>query len=67
VPVFVPVEVLGPDGSRLRLTSMIGQLASVQDAVVEGMTIELFVPMDTATENCLLSAGKPPRDLDAAE
>lgn len=67
VPVFVPVEVLGPDGSKLRLTSMLGQLASVQDAVVEGMTIELMVPMDGATEKCLLSAAKPPRNLDAAE
>ncbi len=67
VPVFVPVEVLGPDGNRLRLTSMLGQLASVQDAVVEGMTIELMVPMDAATENCMHAAAKPPRDLDAAE
>lgn len=52
-PVFVPVELLGPSGERLRLTSLLGQLASVQDAVIEGMTIELMVPMDSATESTL--------------
>ncbi|MBG6206195.1 transcriptional regulator with XRE-family HTH domain [Labrenzia sp. EL_126] len=67
VPVFVPVELLGPDGVRLQVTSMIGQLASVQDAVVEGVTIELMVPMDAATETCLLSAGNQPTNLNAAE
>lgn len=56
VPVFVPVEVLGPDGTRLRITSLLGQLASVQDAVIEGMTVELMVPMDAASETRLLSA-----------
>lgn len=66
VPVFVPVEVMAPDGSRLRVTSLLGQLASVQDAVIEGMTIELMVPMDQPSENCLLAAGT--RDgLKAAE
>lgn len=59
VPVFVPVEFKGPDGSRLRVTSLLGQLASVQDAVIEGMTIEMMVPMDEATQNCLLAAGTP--------
>lgn len=67
VPVFVPVELLGPEGTRLQVTSMIGQLASVQDAVVEGMTIELMVPMDAATENCLLSADRQSSELNAAE
>ncbi len=57
IPIFVPVEVLGPDGSRLKITSLLGQLASVQDAVVEGMTVELMVPMDAASETCLLGAG----------
>ncbi|WP_417684725.1 helix-turn-helix domain-containing protein [Roseibium sp.] len=53
IPIFVPMHFEGPDGSRLQMTSMLGQLASVQDAVIEGMTIELVVPMDTATEACL--------------
>ncbi|MET1411058.1 helix-turn-helix transcriptional regulator [Roseibium sp. HPY-6] len=67
VPVFVPVEVLGPDGKRLRLTSLLGQLASVQDAVVEGMTIELMVPMDAETEDCLHAASRLSPDMNAAE
>ncbi|GAB4522529.1 MAG: helix-turn-helix transcriptional regulator [Roseibium sp.] len=67
VPVFVPVEVMGPDGSRLRLTSLLGQLASVQDAVIEGMTIELMVPMDAASEACLLGAAAAGAVNDAAE
>jgi len=58
VPVFVPVEVLAPDGNRLRVTSLIGQLASVQDAVIEDMTIELMVPMDVSTETCLLTGAQ---------
>jgi len=66
VPVFVPVEVLAPDGSRLRVTSLLGQLVSVQDAVIEGMTIELMVPMDETSESCLLAAGAL-SDLNAAE
>ncbi|ASP33315.1 hypothetical protein CHH27_08695 [Labrenzia sp. VG12] len=65
VPVFVPVEVLGPDGSRLRVTSLLGQLVSVQDAVIEGMTIELMVPMDAGTEACLLGAGQAANGADA--
>lgn len=67
IPVFVPVEVLGPDGSALRLTSLIGQLASVQDAVIEGMTIELMVPMDASSENTLLQAGAGTSTPQAAE
>lgn len=67
VPVFVPVEVLGPDGGRLRITSLLGQLASVQDAVIEGMTIEMMVPMDAATENCFLAAGQMAGAVDAAQ
>jgi transcriptional regulator with XRE-family HTH domain len=66
VPVFVPVEVMTPDGSRLRITSLLGQLASVQDAVIEGMTIELMVPMDEKSETCLLAAGALSQ-LNAAE
>ncbi|MEP2704554.1 MAG: helix-turn-helix transcriptional regulator [Roseibium sp.] len=67
VPVFVPAIVTGPDGSTLRLTSLLGQLASVQDAVIEGMTIELMVPMDIATENCLLGKADQPASEAAAE
>lgn len=53
VPVFVPVELKRPDGTRLRMSSLLGQLASVQDAIIEGMTIEMMVPLDEATERNL--------------
>ncbi|CTQ51653.1 transcriptional regulator, y4mF family [Roseibium album] len=66
-PIFVPVELLGPDGTRLRLTSLLGQLASVQDAVIEGMTIELMVPMDKVTENMLFAFGELANSKYAAE
>lgn len=66
-PVFVPVELLGPNETRLRLTSLLGQLASVQDAVIEGMTIELMVPMDTITENTLFALGEMAKSNCAAE
>lgn len=66
VPVFVPVEVLGPGNCRLRVTSLLGQLVSVQDAVIEGMTIELMVPMDETSESALLARG-PQGGLEVAE
>ncbi|WP_286175681.1 helix-turn-helix domain-containing protein [Labrenzia sp. CE80] len=56
IPVFVPIEFSAPDGVKLRLTSMLGQLASVQDAIIEGMTIELMVPMDEASEQLMLAS-----------
>lgn len=55
IPIFVPVELEGPAGERLRLTSLLGQLASVQDAIIEGMTVELMVPLDRDTENRMRS------------
>jgi transcriptional regulator with XRE-family HTH domain len=67
VPVFVPVEIAVPGGVRLRITSLLGQLASVQDAVIEGMTIEMMVPMDAASENCLLAAANMAASTTAAE
>ncbi|GAA0772726.1 XRE family transcriptional regulator [Roseibium denhamense] len=67
IPVFVPVEIEGPDGQRLRLTSLLGQLASVQDAIVEGMTVEMMVPLDDGSQECLLAAAQSAFPLKAAE
>jgi hypothetical protein len=53
--------------AHLRLTSLFGQLASVQDAVFEGMTIELMVPMDTATDNTFFALRKMANSKSAAE
>lgn len=54
IPIFVPITMNRPDGVQLKLTSMMGQLVSVHDALVEGFEIELMVPVDAASEACLL-------------
>lgn len=56
VPVITPVEIRFPDGTGLRLTSLIGHLMAVQDPVVEGYEIELFVPLDGASETAMLGS-----------
>jgi len=50
VPVYVPIEVRLPDGSRMRFTSMHGRWASVHDAVAEQFEVELMVPLDEGSE-----------------
>ena len=54
-PILTPVELRFPDGSQLRLTSLVGQLMAVQDPVLEGYEIELFVPLDQDSETAMLS------------
>lgn len=61
-PIFLPVELRFPGGPALRLTSLIGHLMAVQDPVVEGYEIELFVPLDDDSETAMLAsepAGTP--------
>ena len=53
VPIFVPAILRWPEGPVLRLTSLLGQLASVHDALVEGFEIELMVPIDADSEKVL--------------
>ncbi len=55
IPVFVPFILEGPNGRNLTLTSVLGQLASVHDVLVDGFEIEFMVPVDAETEACLLS------------
>lgn len=59
VPIFMPVHLSIPGGPSIRLTSLVGSFVSVHDAVVEGFDIELVVPMDRESEDCMLAAGKP--------
>lgn len=56
MPVFVPVIVNLPNGMQLQLTSLLGKLASVQDALVEGFEIELMLPTDAASEELMRRA-----------
>jgi len=53
VPIFVPVLFEGPGGIPVRMTSLLGQLVSVQDAIIEGLTIELLVPIDQESEDLM--------------
>ena len=56
VPIFMPVHLSIPGGPSIRLTSLVGSFVSVHDAVVEGFDIELVVPMDQASQDCMLAA-----------
>lgn len=53
VPIFVPIELEMPGIGTLRISSLLGHLASVHDAVVEGCEIELVVPLDQAAADGL--------------
>ena len=53
IPIFVPIEWVLPNGARLRTSSLLGKLATVHDALVEGFDIDLMVPMDEASESAL--------------
>lgn len=55
-PVIMPVDMRFPDGTGLRLTSLIGHLMAVQDPVVEGYEIELFVPLDAESETAMAAS-----------
>lgn len=53
MPVFVPISVNLPNGIQLQVTSLLGKLASVQDALVEGFEIELMIPTDQKSEQIM--------------
>ena len=57
VPIFMPVHLRIPDGSTIRLTSLVGSFVSVHDAVVDGFDIEFVVPMDQTSEERMLPVG----------
>lgn len=46
LPVFVPIRIALPGGPTIELSSLMGKLASVQDALIDGFEIELMVPTD---------------------
>ncbi|MGH1332179.1 MAG: helix-turn-helix domain-containing protein [Paracoccaceae bacterium] len=53
-PIFVPIKVNFPGAAQpLQITSLIGRLANVHDAVVEGIEVELMVPLDPYGEGAL--------------
>lgn len=54
IPIFIPAIIRMPAGQRVKLTSVLGNLVSVHDALVEGFDIEFMVPVDEASERCML-------------
>ncbi len=56
MPVFVPITANLPGGLQLQITSLLGKLASVQDAMVEGFEIELMLPTDAPSEALMRNA-----------
>lgn len=53
VPVFVPITMQLPNGAVVQMSSLVGRLASIQDALIEGFEIELMVPTDAASEDTM--------------
>lgn len=56
MPVYVPISVCLPNGMHLKVTSLLGKLASIQDALVEGFEIELMLTTDAASETMMRAA-----------
>ena len=46
MPTIIPFSIALPDGTTMGMTSILGQIATVQDPVVDGMEIELMLPVD---------------------
>lgn len=53
VPIYVPVVIQLPEGTQMRIGSLLGRLGSVHDALVEGFEIELLVPLDEKSETAM--------------
>ncbi len=47
---ILPIAIELPGGERLQITSLLGQLGALFDASLEGLDIELIVPLDDASE-----------------
>ncbi|MFY0680735.1 MAG: helix-turn-helix domain-containing protein [Thalassovita sp.] len=54
-PPYIPAIIKGPNDITLSLTSFVGSLVATQDAAIEGLEVELMLPMDEATETCMLN------------
>ena len=57
VPIFVPIRLGVPGGPVLQMTPFVGPLATLQHIVIEGLEIELMVPLHDETE--ILASAKP--------
>jgi len=53
IPIFLPIRLGLPSGQVIEISSLLGKLASCQDALVDGLEIELMVPLDEASEQTM--------------
>lgn len=56
LPIFVPIKIALPNGPTIELSSLMGKLASVQDALIDGFEIELMVPTDDLSSTIMRGA-----------
>ena len=57
IPIFLPIRIALPNGPVMELSSLLGKLASCQDALIEGLEIELMVPLDEPSEQAIRAEG----------
>jgi len=55
LPPLTPIIFQIPDGPTLTVSPFVGKLASIQDVTLEGVEIELMVPLDHASDAMLRS------------
>lgn len=55
-PIFTALELVLPNGARIRTTSVVGKLGTVHDSLIEGLEIELLMPVDAASEAIMQAA-----------
>lgn len=53
LPIFVPIRIAMPDCPEIEISSLLGKLASTQDALIDGFEVELMVPVTEASEKTM--------------
>ena len=59
IPVFLPIRLVLPNGPEIQISSLLGKLASSQDALIDGLEIELMVPLDETSEQTMRAMASP--------
>ena len=61
IPIFLPIRIALPDGPVMEISSLLGKLASCQDALIEGLEIELMVPLAETSEQTMRAMARSVR------
>ena len=56
---LTPAIFTGPGGVKLSMTSVLGRLATINDTVIDGLEVELMMPLDEETDTCMNAAFAP--------